>query len=256
MKRTLPYFSHYNDTRTTIPGRALLNKYGMEGYGRYNILLEIIASCPDAKLDMNFAAAKYAVAHELQMNNESLKIFIDFLSSRNECGFLSYEDGILENDQLRENYNTVKAERSRKREEYKERTNASNEFSMEDGISESETARKNADDIHKESKQINKQIEIEKGGIGGKDLGANLKYCPDCGDVLVFSKAAGGPDEYGCKRCRSVWIRDRDSGELKKHGEYLPEDSEVLKELLINPTVPQHLRDDLLRYRDHDDQGQ
>lgn len=114
MKDDLPYFSHDNDARNHAKMRALRARYGWTGYGQFWALNEMIAGTLKAKLDLSRKVVRSATACELGMTTEALDDFLLFLSDREECGLIHYENGIVTSDRTTEDYKKVVSSREQK----------------------------------------------------------------------------------------------------------------------------------------------
>jgi len=117
MKHDLPYFSHYSTTHNEPRMQALLAEHGFEGYGRYWTLCEIIASSPNAILDISSRIIKLPVARALGLNAEEFDSFIVFLSAP-DIKLIRLENCLVTTDQLQEDYQRVTKKRERDRADY------------------------------------------------------------------------------------------------------------------------------------------
>ena len=117
VKRDLPYFAHYSTTHNDPKMQALLAECGFEGYGRYWILCEIIASSPDAILDISSRVIKLTIARSLGLNAEEFEGFIGFLSAP-DIKLIKLENCFITTDQLQENFQRVLKKRKRDRTDY------------------------------------------------------------------------------------------------------------------------------------------
>ena len=69
------YFSHDSNARSDPKILALRSVYGMEGYGRFWVLVEMLREQPDYKLKLNGYSGK-AIAMELQMDEDAAIKFV------------------------------------------------------------------------------------------------------------------------------------------------------------------------------------
>jgi hypothetical protein len=117
MKHDLPYFAHYSTTHNEPRTQALLEEHGFEGYGRYWILCEIIASSPDAILNISSRVIKLTIARALGLGADEFDNFIGFLSAP-DINLIQFKNDIITTDFLQENYYTVSKKRQRDRDSY------------------------------------------------------------------------------------------------------------------------------------------
>ena len=117
MKHDLPYFSHYSTTHNEPRMQALLAEYGFEGYGRYWILCEKIASSQNAMLDISSRIIKLTIARELGLSAEGFDSFIGFLSEP-DVSLIRFENCLITADQLVEDYQRVLKKRERDRNDH------------------------------------------------------------------------------------------------------------------------------------------
>ena len=101
MKDNLPYFSHDNDASQHPKMRALIAKYGYAGYGRFWVLNERIARSPDAFIDISRKVNKLDLAKELDLDENELKEFLDFLADP-EIDIINICNGKLTTDRVTE----------------------------------------------------------------------------------------------------------------------------------------------------------
>lgn len=118
MNNDLPWFRHEKDARNTPAAKALRAAYGFDGYGRYMMLLEILADEPGARLDLSLKKNRAGYSIELGMKPDEFDNFLVFLSNPEECGLIHYEDGIVWSDDIDHDYGKVEAKRERRRESY------------------------------------------------------------------------------------------------------------------------------------------
>ena len=62
MRDNLPHFSHDNDSRNHAKMKALRARFGWSGYGQFWALNEMVASAPEARLDLSRKVVRSAVA--------------------------------------------------------------------------------------------------------------------------------------------------------------------------------------------------
>jgi len=117
VKLDLPFFAHYNTTHNEPKMQALLAEYGFEGYGRYWILCEKIASSPNAVLDISSRIIKLTIARALELKAEEFDKFIGFLNAP-DIKLIRLENNILTSDFLQEDYQRVLKKRKRDRDDY------------------------------------------------------------------------------------------------------------------------------------------
>lgn len=115
MKNDLPYFSHDNDARNHAKMKALRGKYSWNGYGLFWALNEMVAEANEVSLDLSRKIVRGAVACELNMTTQELEKFLMFLADPEECGLITYKNGIVKTDRTTENYQKLCIERDRKK---------------------------------------------------------------------------------------------------------------------------------------------
>jgi hypothetical protein len=113
MKNDLPYFSHDNNARNHPKMRALIVKYGYEGYGRFWALNERIAESDGAYIDISRKINKLDLASELRLDESGLDDFLKFLSDT-EIDLINIENSIVTTDRINELHNKI----INKREKY------------------------------------------------------------------------------------------------------------------------------------------
>jgi hypothetical protein len=91
MGTEVPWFRHGSDDRNSPGGRALRAQYGFEGWGRYQMLLEVIAAQPGAMLDLSKKVNRSSYALELGLSPDLFDAFIVFLADPDECGLIHKE---------------------------------------------------------------------------------------------------------------------------------------------------------------------
>lgn len=121
MKEDLPWFRHKKDARHSSGAKALIAEYGFEGYGRYDALLEIIASQPGARIDLSLKKNRAGYAGELRMSPTDFEAFIVFLADPDECGLIRYENGLLWSDDIESDYSRVERKRDTDKRKYQSR---------------------------------------------------------------------------------------------------------------------------------------
>lgn len=107
MKKNLEYFSHSCHTFNGKNCRLLLNKYGMQGYGTYFYLCEMIGLSDDCQL--NVLEEMDTLLLDLNISQNELLEFIDFLSVK--CKMINFQDGVLTHPVITENYTEVSKQR-------------------------------------------------------------------------------------------------------------------------------------------------
>jgi len=75
MPKDAPYFKHDGNARTDPKIKALIKKYGMEGYGRFWVIVEMLRESNCYKLEDE----EYmwdALAEQMQCNAQQVKAFV------------------------------------------------------------------------------------------------------------------------------------------------------------------------------------
>ena len=119
MKNTLPFFSHDNNASQHPKMKALIAEYGFEGYGRFWVLNEKIASTKGAYIDLSRKVYKLDLARDLGLNNKELDEFLSFLSDP-EIDLINISENKVTTDRITELYEKTmenrEYERNRKAE--------------------------------------------------------------------------------------------------------------------------------------------
>jgi hypothetical protein len=87
------YFSHDFNARNDQKIVGMRTEYGMEGYGMYFMLLEIMGESSNYRIDLNAKFSYNALAAQLMVDVLNLKTFIDDCVSEFELFYV--EDGFL-----------------------------------------------------------------------------------------------------------------------------------------------------------------
>jgi hypothetical protein len=135
----LPWFKHESSDRNSGGAKALRAQYGFEGYGRFDMLREIIAEQPGARLDLSLKKNRSGYAGELGLKPDEFESFLTFLADPDECGLLHYENGTawsedLDKDlaQLEKKRNLDQAAYTRKKGPDSEKPNSESEITSSD----------------------------------------------------------------------------------------------------------------------------
>jgi hypothetical protein len=115
MKDNLPYFSHDNNARRHPKMKALKTKYGLEGYARFWMLNERIAEAPDAFIDISKKVNKLDLASELDLDENGLEKFLEFLSDP-EIDLINITDNKISTDRITELFSKLTENRERERD--------------------------------------------------------------------------------------------------------------------------------------------
>ena len=116
MRDNLHWFTHSAQSAREPRVQALIAKYGMEGYGRYWILLERIASSPECALEVAIPLYRNTLANDMRMNTKDLEEFLSFLTNPDECGLLEMAEGKLTSRTISEDYQRASEDRRKARE--------------------------------------------------------------------------------------------------------------------------------------------
>jgi len=114
MKDNLPYFAHDNDASQHPKMRALIATFGYEGYGRFWILNEKIARSPNAALDVSRRVNKLDLAKELDLDENELDKFLNFLADQ-EIDLINNQNGTITTDRVNELYSRLMEVRKKER---------------------------------------------------------------------------------------------------------------------------------------------
>lgn len=108
MKNNLNYFAHSAYSFGDRKIKLLCSKYGLEGYARFWIIMEIIAQCQDCKLDLKKEIELLNI--DLGWENNKIFEFIEYAAKK--CQLFEFNDGIITCGTLDENYDEVKKKRT------------------------------------------------------------------------------------------------------------------------------------------------
>ncbi len=71
------YFPHDSNARNDPKLKAVKKKYGIEGYGRYWVVIEMLRESSKYKLEYNDECIWNALAEEMKVDEKEVKQFID-----------------------------------------------------------------------------------------------------------------------------------------------------------------------------------
>lgn len=108
------YFSHDKNARNDSKIKFLINKFGIQGYAHFFMLLEVLAESKDYKIDRNNEIQMQLVASELYTTTENVK---DFVFTCVGLGLLEMEDDKYFYSQRLSNHLNLVDETSKKRTE-------------------------------------------------------------------------------------------------------------------------------------------
>lgn len=128
MKDNITYYRHEVDSHRNRKFKALRQKYGWSGEGRFWALNNCIAVEEGCVLDLNKKFVLTDIADELGFSVEELTEFIDFL--HRECELIQITDGKITTKDVQEVYQNVSKKRQRNKQDY-ERKKA-----QQEGLSE------------------------------------------------------------------------------------------------------------------------
>jgi hypothetical protein len=113
-KSGLDYFGHDVNARNDPKLKKLIKRFGVKGYGRYFVLLELIYSESEGKLDVRSASARSLLCDELAVTLPTLH---ELLTSCLEIGLFSrsaYEEcGVLTSDRIQRQLAEIQQRRER-----------------------------------------------------------------------------------------------------------------------------------------------
>lgn len=112
---SLEHFDHDTDARNHPKFKALRATYGWEGVGRFWALNEMIGGATYARLDLSKKVYRATAAEDLGLTLQAFDAFLAFLSDPEECGILSYQDGIVTTGRTTENWEALKAYRDKEK---------------------------------------------------------------------------------------------------------------------------------------------
>ena len=92
------YFQHDSNARNDPKIKAMINKYGIEGYGRYWVIIEMLRETSNYKLN-DKPYIWYALAEHMQCDVDAVKQFVedcvaDFELLTKDCSFF-YSEALL-----------------------------------------------------------------------------------------------------------------------------------------------------------------
>ncbi|MCM1222912.1 MAG: DUF4373 domain-containing protein, partial [Lachnospiraceae bacterium] len=73
----MEYFDHWTSANSDLKIKKLVAHYGVEGYGVYFYLLEMIYSQPDYCLDFSDEDTLVLLANEMKISDERLNLIIE-----------------------------------------------------------------------------------------------------------------------------------------------------------------------------------
>ena len=76
MKKDAYYFSHDSNARNDIKIKALIRNYGLEGYGRFWVIIELLREQSDYQLQLDEFTYE-TLAEELRTGTDQVENFID-----------------------------------------------------------------------------------------------------------------------------------------------------------------------------------
>ena len=106
--KPLAFFRHDANSAEDRKIKFLLKRHGMEGYGRWWRLCEILASEPDQQLEMQTEEDAEMLADDLMLGGAAEAL--DFLRDLKSLGLLEMPgDGTVSNKRMREYGNAVRS---------------------------------------------------------------------------------------------------------------------------------------------------
>lgn len=103
----LKYFEHSIQLAEGIGAKAFRKAYGLEGYGRYYRLLELIAGARKHIVNLNDSMTVGLTIEEL--NFESQEDFRSFIQALQKCGLIRFEDGFIWSEIVHESAGRITA---------------------------------------------------------------------------------------------------------------------------------------------------
>ena len=179
------YFSHDANATEDPKIIALIDKYGMAGYGRFWTVVEALRSSEDFRLKVSPAYNLTALARKLRLSVEEAGTFLAFCCDAEQCGLFEQNgDGSLWSPSLSRRMEHME-EVSRIRSEMGRRGGkASGKIRKEEAIAKQLLSK---DEAIVKQNEANKQTKFVREKTAPDDAFPPTKrgICPECGEEWV-----------------------------------------------------------------------